>query len=86
MQHALQHQTAPVKGANSAAQAASPADNSGLLPPKMSYGYRWPRVVKQITWYDSADYFPEDKVGTSTTPSPQFIGGYMLLVRNDKEE
>nr|WP_276977233.1 hypothetical protein [Ferrimicrobium acidiphilum] len=43
-------------------------------------------MVKQITWYDSADYFPEDKVGTSTTPSPQFIGGYMLLVRNDKEE
>ncbi|MDG6918557.1 MAG: hypothetical protein JRN62_03870 [Nitrososphaerota archaeon] len=86
MQHALQHQTAPVKGANSAAQAASPAGNSGILPPKISYEYRWPRVVKQITWYDSADYYQEDRVGTSTAPTPQFVGGYMLLVNDNQEE
>lgn len=43
-------------------------------------------MVKQITWYDSADYYQEDRVGTSTAPTPQFVGGYMLLVNDNQEE
>lgn len=43
-------------------------------------------MVKQITWYDSTDYYPEDRIATSAKPSPQFVGGYMLLVNDNKEE